>query len=141
YSLAWDSHVYLDRDFRKMLPVYDQMLTALVEDLVERGLYDRVLLLVMGEFGRTAKLNDKGGRDHWGPAGVALLGGAGIRGGAVLGATNSMGDAPRERPVSPGDILATVYHVLGINPKHEFHDPTGRPLPVLAEGEAIRELL
>jgi len=141
YQLAWDTHNYQEREFKKMLPVYDQMLTALIEDLIDRGRYDQVLVLVVGEFGRTSKINANAGRDHWGKAGVALVGGAGIQGGVVVGATDARGEYPIDRPVTPGDLLATVYHVLGIDPRHEFHDEFGRPLPILSQGRAVHELL
>lgn len=141
YSLAWDSHKALERDYRQMMPWYDRFLTALVEDLISCGLYDQVLLVVAGEFGRTARINGNAGRDHWGPAGVVLIGGAGIPGGCVVGATNDRGDAPLASPVSPGDLWATVYHKLGIDPHHMLPDELGRPIPLLARGEPVRELI
>jgi hypothetical protein len=141
FSGQWDNHASVERDFRLMLPVYDQMLTALVEDLTERGLYERVLVLVWGEFGRTPRINAGGGRDHWGRAGFALLGGGGLKGGRVVGSTTPLGEEPRDRPVGPADVLATVYHVLGIDPNLEFPDYVGRPIKVLADGQPIRELL
>jgi hypothetical protein len=141
FSAQWDNHSDLKRHFDEMLPVYDQMLTALIEDLCQRGLYERVLVLVWGEFGRTPKMNAGGGRDHYGRAGFALLGGGGLRGGTVVGSTTPRGDFPRDRPVWPGDVLATVYHVLGIDPSVEFPDHFGRPMKVLGSGEVIRDLL
>jgi hypothetical protein len=141
YSGIWDTHAKLKPESDKMLPAYDQMLSALLDDLVSRGLYERVLVLVWGEFGRTPKMNNQAGRDHWGPAGFALLGGAGIRGGVVVGSTTARGEEPNERPVGPEDILATVYHVLGIDPDTEFPDKTGRPIKVLSTGAPVRELL
>jgi hypothetical protein len=140
FSGQWDNHSNLESEFKQMLPVYDQMLTALVEDLVDRGLYERVLLLVWGEFGRTPKMSG-GGRDHWGASGFALLGGGGLRGGVVVGSTDPRGEAPRDRPQSPPDILATVYHVLGIDPETAYPDQVGRLIKILGEGEPIRELL
>ena len=141
YQLAWDTHYYQEREFLKMMPVYDRMLSSLIEDLIDRGLYDRVLLLVVGEFGRTSKINAKAGRDHWGKAGVALVGGAGIESGVVLGATDARGEYPIDRPVTPGDLLATVYRGLDIDPRREFHDEFDRPLPILSQGRAVDELL
>jgi uncharacterized protein (DUF1501 family) len=139
-SITWDHHEKLQSRCEAILPVYDQMLAALVEDLADRGLFERVLLLVWGEFSRTPKINANGGRDHWGNACSALLAGGGVKGGRIIGATTSRGDVPRERPVKPCDVLATVYRVLGIDPRREFHDVSGRPLPVLDAGEAIAEL-
>jgi uncharacterized protein (DUF1501 family) len=117
------------------------MLSALVEDLTERGLYDRVLILVWDEFGRTPKINPGAGRDHWGRAGFALLGGAGLRGGTVVGSTTPRGENPKDRPLWPGDVLATVYRFLGIDPDGEIPDPFGQPIKLLNTGEPIRELL
>ncbi len=140
-SIIWDHHRDLKKNCEDQLPVYDRTLTALIEDLVERGLYERVLVLVWAEFSRAPRFNPDGGREHWGNACFALLGGGGIRGGTVLGSTTAKGEVPREHPVEPCDILATVYHILGINPHLEFHDATNRPLPILSRGEVIRELL
>jgi hypothetical protein len=141
FSGQWDNHAQIKPAFEAMLPVYDRMLTALIEDLIQRGLYDRVLVLVWGEFGRTPKINAAAGRDHWGKSGFALLGGGGIHGGAVIGSTNATGAEPADRPLWPGDVLATVYRVLGIDPDHELTDRLGRPSKVLSTGEPIRELL
>jgi hypothetical protein len=141
FSGQWDNHANLKPAFEEMLPVYDQMLTALLEDLEGRGLWRRVLVLVWGEFGRTPKFNNIGGRDHWGRAAFALLAGGGLRGGVVVGSTNARGEEPADRPVWPGDVLATVYRHLGIDPEQELPDRAGRPVKVLASGEAIRELL
>jgi len=141
FSGQWDNHAQIKPAFDGMLPVYDQMLSALIEDLTDRGLYERVMVLVWGEFGRTPKINPSAGRDHWGRAGFALLGGGGLRGGVVVGSTNPRGEVPKDRPVVPGDVLATVYHVLGIDPDAELIDGLGRPVKVLATGTALRELV
>ncbi len=140
YSAQRDNHGALKPALDAMLPVYDRMLTALVEDLVERGLYERVLVLVWGEFGRTPKINPSAGRDHWGRAAFALLGGGGVRRG-VFGSTNPRGEEPHDHPLWPGDVLATVYQVLGIDPAGEYPDALGRAVKLLATGEPIRELL
>ena len=141
YSLAWDSHSALERDYGEMMPLYDQFLTALVDGLTDRGLYDNVLLLVAGEFGRTARINGNAGRDHWGPVSAALMGGAGVPGGCVVGTTNDRGDTPLTSPVSPGDLWATVYHKLGIDPHQTLLDELGRPIPLLSQGEPVQELI
>ena len=143
----WDSHavnghIFDDAEFR--LPLYDQAVTALVEDLYHRGLDRRVLLIVTGEFGRTPRLSyEKGrpGRDHWPGAMSMLLSGGGMRTGQVVGATDARGEAPKERPLTPNDLWATVYHHLGIDPEHSFLAGRGRPLPILPFGAPIRELL
>jgi len=106
-----------------------------------------VLVLVMGEFSRTPRLNSGQpgipipGRDHWGNAISAMLAGGGIRGGQVVGATSHKGEYPVERPLKPGDLLATVYHLLGMDPQQSFQDHAGRPTPLLGEGSAIREIV
>jgi hypothetical protein len=140
-SLCWDHHEKLQPRCEQQLPVYDQMLTALLEDLVERGLYERVLVLVWAEFSRSPRFNPAGGREHWGNACFALMGGAGLKTGQVIGSTTAKGEMPKDRPLQPCDVLATVYHVLGIDPRREFHDATNRPLPILSQGEPIKELL
>jgi hypothetical protein len=141
FSGQWDNHVNIKGQFDEMLPVYDQMLTALLDDLEARGLWQRVLVLVWGEFGRTPKVNAGGGRDHWGRSSFALLAGGELRGGVVVGSTNARGEEPADRPIWPGDVLATVYRHLGIDPAQELLDEKGRPVPILASGEAIRELI
>ena len=143
----WDDHSNIKDGHGYKLPHVDRAVAALIEDLSERGLLDRVLVVVMGEFGRTPRLN-KGqpgipvpGRDHWGNAISVLLAGGGLRGGQVIGSTNAKAEHPVDRPLKPGDILATVYHVLGIDPRTTFKDHSGRPVAILDEGEPIREVI
>ncbi len=138
---GWDHHSRIEPRLRDYLPRYDQVLSALVEDLNARGLYDRVLVCATGEFGRTPLINRDAGRDHWPGAGALVLGGGGLRTGQVIGATSVKGEFVRSRPVDPGDLLATVYHVLGIDPRQVFLDNTGRPHPILTRGQAIAELI
>ena len=138
---GWDDHAQIGRMMQNKLPPYDRALASLVEDLSERGLYDRVAICVCGEFGRTPRVNNDAGRDHWGEAGFVVLGGGGLQTGLVVGSTNERGERPRERPVTPGDMLATLYHVLGIDTQHVFHDRSGRPHPVLSRGTPIAELV
>jgi len=114
---------------------------ALVEDLHERSLADDVSLLVWGEFGRTPRVNNTGGRDHWPQAMSAMMAGGGIRGGQVIGATDRHGKAPQDRPLSPADVLATLYHHLGIDPHRQFTNTSGRPVGILSAGKPIRELV
>ncbi|MFN5468544.1 MAG: DUF1501 domain-containing protein [Pirellulaceae bacterium] len=149
----WDSHAVncdLFADSRWRFPYYDQALTALIEDLYQRGLDRDVLLIATGEFGRTPRINEtKGsqtgvmqpGRDHWPDAMSMLISGGGIRTGQVIGATNARGEHPVERPLSPNDLWATVYRFLGINYEESFLDHQGRPMPILPFGEPIRELI
>lgn len=123
----------------------DQAVSALITDLRERGLDKRVMLVVTGEFGRTPKLEtakDRPGRDHWPQAMSVLVSGGGLRDGIVVGSTNSKGEHPKDRPLSPNDLWATVLAHLGINGQETiFTDHTGRPMPMLPDGDPIRELV
>jgi hypothetical protein len=110
-----------------LLPALDQGLSALIEDLIDRGLFDRTLIAAAGEFGRTPKVNKEGGRDHWGACQSALFAGGGIRGGTVYGRSDKNGAYPSDNPVSPDDFLATIYHALGIDPAGEVRDNLTRP--------------
>jgi uncharacterized protein (DUF1501 family) len=143
----WDDHSNIKEGHGYKLPVLDRAVGALLDDLSERRMLDHVLVVVMGEFGRTPRIN-KGqpgipipGRDHWGNAISAMLAGGGLKTGQVVGATNSKAEHPVERALLPGDLLATVYHVLGVDPKLQFTDHTGRPVSILDEGEAIKEVI
>jgi uncharacterized protein (DUF1501 family) len=116
----------------------------LIEDLEDRGLHDEVLVAVVGEFGRTPRVHvHKGcpGREHWGPAGCALLYGGGLKMGQVVGSTNAKGEHPHERPLTYQGLLATLYRAMGINPSHTFLNEAGRPVPILDSGEPIAELV
>jgi hypothetical protein len=124
---------------RSALPLLDRSLAALVTDLHERGLDKEVLVLVWGEFGRTPKLSQNG-RDHWPDTGFALFAGA-VRGGKVVGETDSRGARPRNRPLGAQDVLATIYHTLGIDPTTKLPDFSGRPMQLLDDGKPIRELV
>jgi hypothetical protein len=138
----WDTHSNNFSTLKnKSLPPVDRALAALVSDLHERGLDRRVLVLVSGEFGRTPKINAQAGRDHWPGAFSVLFAGGGLKVGQVIGATDRRAMYPITHPYSPGDVLATVYHFLGIDTRQEFHDRSGRPIRVLGEGQPIRELL
>jgi hypothetical protein len=138
----WDTHRDNFRILKnRSLPPIDRALAALVFDLYERGLERRVLLVVTGEFGRTPKINQYAGRDHWPGAFSVLFAGGGLRVGQVVGATDRRAMFPTTRPYSPGDVLATVYNFLGIDPSREFHDRSGRPLRILGEGRPIAQLI
>jgi hypothetical protein len=147
----WDDHImnagrpgHFGQYMRIRLPYLDQALSALIEDVYARGLDRRVLVVVVGEFGRTPRLSSNAsgtGRDHWPQAYTALLAGGGLRTGLVVGATNARGEYPKERPVTPQDLLATVYRHLGIDYRQELQDASGRPVPILAEGRPIAELI
>jgi len=124
----------------KLLPPTDAAFTALVEDLDARGLLDETLVVMTGEFGRTPRFNPQGGRDHWPHCFSVVLAGGGIKGGHVLGASDRLGAYPSADPVTPGDLAATLYHCLGVDPRTAIHDQQGRPY-ALAEGEPVWALL
>ena len=148
----WDSHAvnaHIFKDAKVRLPIYDKVITAMIEDLYERGLNKKVLLVVTGEFGRTPRITvrpgtktkvDQPGRDHWPRAQSILVSGGGMRTGQVIGATNSKGEEPIERPLTPNDLWATVYQHLGIDHTMTFPDHTGRPMHMLPYGAPIDEL-
>ncbi|HND51935.1 MAG TPA: DUF1501 domain-containing protein [Pirellulaceae bacterium] len=118
------------------LPQLDMSLSTLLDDLNERGLLDTTLVVVMGEFGRTPKINKDGGRDHYPAAGCLLMAGAGVRGGAVIGATDRNGASPATRPWTPGDVAASIYHALGIDSHRTYFPRLPRPTPI-ADGQVI----
>jgi uncharacterized protein (DUF1501 family) len=145
--IGWDDHAVHGNIFEIMRhrgPQFDQSVSALIEDLEDRGLHDEVLVAVVGEFGRTPRVHvHKGcpGREHWGPAGCALLYGGGLKMGQVVGSTNAKGEHPHERPLTYQGLLATLYRAMGINPSHTFLNEAGRPVPILDSGEPIAELV
>ena len=134
----FDTHSNNFPRLRQLLPILDHGLHALLTDLTERDLIDDVSIVAWGEFGRTPKINSSAGRDHWPRVGMALLGGGGMRTGQVLGATDRTASVATNRPVSYGDVLATIYHQLGIDPAHTtLIDPSGRPQRIV-QGELLR---
>jgi len=147
---SWDDHINVQTGWdlgdamRHRAPFMDQALSTLIEDVYARGLDQKILIVAAGEFGRTPRLTHASGligRDHWPGAQAALVSGGGLRMGQVIGATNRNGEYPVERPLSPRDLLATMYSHLGIDHRAEFHDLTNRPVPILADAEPIRELV
>ncbi len=137
---GWDHHDAIFKGLDRKLPEFDQGYSALIRDLDQRGLLQDTLVLAMGEFGRTPKINDKAGRDHWGRAGSMLWAGAGVARGKVIGATDKNGAFVTDRPVRPADVAWTVYDALGIDPAKELHTPEGRPVSILAEGATVNDL-
>jgi hypothetical protein len=121
------------------LPPLDQAFSALLEDLHQRGLLDETLVVAMGEFGRTPRINPQQGREHWGPCSTTVFAGGGIRGGQVFGKSDRIAAYPTENPVSPEDVLATMYHALGIRPDADVHDREGRPARI-CDGRAMTAL-
>lgn len=137
----WDTHVEgFDTMKNGFLPRWDRAYTALIEDLHQRGMLDTTMVLAWGEFGRTPKVNDKRGRDHWPGVMSAAMAGGGIQGGRVVGSSDDKGAYPKDNPKSPPDVLATVYRHLGVDTQAEYFDLSGRPRPVLPSGKPLEEL-
>lgn len=137
---TWDNHGNIFKTLKdRLLPPTDQGVAALITDLDQRGMLDDTLVMMLGEFGRTPKINNKAGRDHWGPCFSALFAGAGVQGGQVIGKTDKHASYPSTAPYSPEDIGATVYSLLGIAPDTVVHDRFNRPLR-LNQGEVINPL-
>ncbi len=149
----WDIHAvngHLYDDANARLPIFDQAISALIDDIYQRGLDEKVMVIVSGEFGRTPRINpQKGtrsgilqpGRDHYPAAMSVLVSGGGMESGQVIGSTTSKGERPKDRKLDPNDLLATVYRFLGIDYRKTVPDRAGRPVPLIPHGEPIRELL
>jgi hypothetical protein len=146
---GWDYHSSLERGMKSVLPILDAAVGSLIDDLDERGLLDSTMVLVMGEFGRTPRMNTTGvpgsdpipGRDHWGNVMSVLAAGGGFARGRVVGSSNSRGEVPKDRPVLPQDLLVTIYNQLGLNTETTFVNRSGRPVTIGSNGQVISELL
>jgi hypothetical protein len=138
----WDTH---DNCFfvlkNELLPALDSGLSTLFSDLADRGLLERTLVVATGEFGRTPRINKNAGRDHWGAGFTVLVGGGGLRGGVVVGASDARAEKPADNPYGPEDLAATIYRQLGIRGDEEFTTPEGRPVKIVNQGRVIRELV
>lgn len=135
----WDSHEKIFPRHRALLSPFDQGFSALIEDLDQRGQLDTTLVIAMGEFGRTPKVNTNAGRDHWPDCYCAVIAGGGVAQGATYGESDRHGAYPVADRVTPGDLAATIFWRFGINPQHEIYDPLGRPFP-LADGQPIKAI-
>jgi len=138
----WDTH---DNNFRVLkeilLPQLDAAVSTLFRDLSDRGMLDTTLVVITGEFGRTPRINKNAGRDHWGPSFTVLIGGGGIQGGRVLGASDARAERPATEPRKPEDLAATIYTLVGIDPHEEVQTPDGRPVALVDGGKVLKELL
>lgn len=145
--VPWDHHgtagrLKTEEGARQLIPPLDRAIGALVDDLIARGLYESTLVVAMGEFGRTPRMNKEGGRDHWGKTFSVLMGCGSMQMGQVVGRSSDRGEYVVDRPIGPQDVAATVYHHLGIDSRAVlFEDQTGRPIPLIETGEPIRELI
>ncbi len=137
----WDHHDEIERGLAAHLPPLDAALATLVEDLDARGMIDDVVIYCAGEFGRTPLINGHAGRDHWSSCFSVLLGGGGLKGGQAIGASEPRGGKVRQRPVSPSDLLATLYQALDIPLDTHYEDASGRPVSIVGSGRPIHELL
>jgi uncharacterized protein (DUF1501 family) len=138
----WDTHNDNFRTLKNsLLPALDGALSTLFRDLADRGLLGKTLVVITGEFGRTPRINKDAGRDHWGPAFTVALGGGGIHGGRVIGASDARAEKPAIDPYGPEDLSATMYHLMGIDPEDEFYTPEGRPVKIVNNGRVIHDLL
>jgi hypothetical protein len=138
----WDTH---DGNFATLktalLPKLDAAMATLFRDLAQRGMLEKTLVIVSGEFGRTPKINKNAGRDHWGPCFTVLMGGGGVQGGRVIGASDKWAAHPAHSPFGPEDMAATLYHLLGLDPMGEMHTSEGRPIMLANNGRVMTDLL
>jgi hypothetical protein len=139
---GWDTHTNNFKSLKdRLLPRVDRGASALIDDLATRGLLDETLVVWFGDFGRTPKVNPTAGRDHWSTAGVAFMAGGGLKVGQVVGQTNALAEYVTDSPVSPQDIAATIYTVLGV-PLHTWYKAQdGRPIELCPEGKPVKQLI
>jgi uncharacterized protein (DUF1501 family) len=149
---GWDTHADLYTRIKEgfsgarkpvgLVPSLDLAFSALIDDLKDRRMLDETLVVVMGEFGRTPKLNAAGGRDHWPRVFSVVLAGGGVKGGQIIGSSDSVGESPKDRPITPGDLVATIYQLLGIDPALELKTADGRPIRISSrDSKIITELI
>ncbi|MBM4070170.1 MAG: DUF1501 domain-containing protein [Planctomycetes bacterium] len=139
---GWDMHNRMEPQLRQACPPMDQAISVFLDDLEQRGLSEKILLVITGEFGRTPRINGDAGRDHWGPLCTLALAGGGLRMGQVVGDSNSKAEVPRTTPIYPRDLMATIFHVLGIDRQQQYIDQSGRPQFLLPDGaRPIAELV
>jgi hypothetical protein len=138
---GWDMHGNVKGGMNKRGPQVDRAVSAFVEDIYQQGLDKNILLVVSGEFGRTPRINKRAGRDHWGRLSTLALSGGGLKVGQIVGESSPKAETPKSGIVTPQDLMATVFHVLGIAPDTHFQDPGGRPTPMLSGGKPIDALV
>ncbi|MGY8769348.1 MAG: DUF1501 domain-containing protein [Pirellulales bacterium] len=138
---GWDHHTDIFNSLNKRLPTFDATIATLIEDLEERGMLERTMVIVLGEFGRTPKINERGGRDHWSSAMSVLFAGGGTPGGIVIGATDRQGYSAIEDVLSPENFVSTIYRKLGIDPNMVLYTPQGRPAHLVSNGAPISQLM
>jgi len=138
---GWDMHGQIANAMKRNGPLVDNAVSAFVQDCAERGVDKNILLVITGEFGRTPRINNNAGRDHWAPLSTLALSGGGLKMGQTVGESTAKAEVPKTTPISPQDLMATVFSVLGIPQDLHFKDPTGRPSPMINGGKPIAELV
>jgi len=138
---GWDMHGQIAANMKSLAPQLDNAVAAFVDDTSTRGLDKDILLVITGEFGRTPRINGGAGRDHWAPLSTLALAGGGLKMGQVVGESNEKAEVPKSKPITPQDLMATVFHVLGMPQDLHFKDGTGRPVPMVDGGKEIAELV
>jgi len=134
-------HGGIAQAMRGTAPPVDRAIAAFVQDVHNRGLENDILLVISGEFGRTPRINGSAGRDHWAPLSTLALSGGGLRMGQVVGESSSKVEVPKTTPITPQDLMATVFHVLGMPQSLHYNDQSGRPVPMVNGGRVIAELV
>jgi uncharacterized protein (DUF1501 family) len=138
---GWDMHGSVANGMKDLGPKVDHAVATFLEDVKSRGLNDEILLVISGEFGRTPRINGSAGRDHWAPLSTLALAGGGLKMGQVVGESTAKAEVPKTTPISPQDLMATVFHVLGLPMDLHYNDMTGRPTTMVNGGKVIRELV
>ncbi len=138
---GWDMHQQIKTGMERRSPELDHAVATFLQDVQKRGLSDQILLVITGEFGRTPKVNRNAGRDHWAPLSTLALAGGGLKMGQVIGQAAAKGDVPASQPIRPQDLMATAFHVLGIDPRTQFVNQAGRPVSMIEEGRPIAGLV
>jgi uncharacterized protein (DUF1501 family) len=138
---GWDMHGQIANAMKVLGPQVDHAVAAFLDDVHQRGLDKDILLVITGEFGRTPRINPSAGRDHWAPLSTLALAGGGLKMGQVVGQSTAKAEVPKTTPITPQDLMATVFHVLGIPQDLHYTDPSGRPTPMINGGKVIRELV
>ena len=141
YEGGWDHHTGIFKALDKKLPPFEATIAALINDLESRGLLETTLVVALGEFGRTPKINKDVGRDHWSSAMSVMFAGCGVPGGQIVGATDRAGYAAKDRILSPEHFVSTIYHKLDIDPHKIYHTPQGRPVHLVSDATPISELM
>jgi uncharacterized protein (DUF1501 family) len=144
---GWDTHTDLTTRLKDgysgaktpvgLIPSLDLAFSALIDDLRDRSMLDETLIVVMGEFGRTPKLNTNAGRDHWPRVFSVVMAGGGVQGGQVVGTSDSTGESPADRPVTPSDLVHTIYTLVGVDPESSLRTPDGRPIRLTSESSSL----